>query len=275
MSNTNDVLRALSRLARHSVWVKPPVDGSDAAKIISIRSGERREDGQLTAATWRKLVQMGLVVSEHETPYWRVSNAGRLKVKRARSQSRNNTKTAAQPKVSQSHCVASRRPKKGEVSLLHWLRQRRDRFGQPFISDAEFLAGERLQADFSKGQLMPRVTSSWSSVGDIGSHARPDAELSLSEVATDARQRVREALNQVGPEFAGVLIDVCCHMTGLEDVERKVGWPQRSGKIVLKLALSALARHYRIEQNGEAAGSCRGVIRQWGAQGYQPSLDQW
>ena len=59
-----------------------------------------------------------------------------------------------------------------------------------------------------------------------------------------ARERFRAALAGVGPEFTSILVDVCCYLKGLEEVEQSAGWPQRSAKVVLLLGLSALARHY-------------------------------
>ena len=86
-----------------------------------------------------------------------------------------------------------------------------------------------------------------------------------------ARQRVHQALDTVGPEFAGLLVDVCCFLKRLEDVERERIWPSRSAKVVLQLALDRLARHYGF---GEAAkGRARAALQTWLAEGAAFSVD--
>jgi hypothetical protein len=40
------------------------------------------------------------------------------------------------------------------------------------------------------------------------------------------------------------LLRVCCFLEGIESAEKALGWPSRSGKLVLGLALDRLARHY-------------------------------
>src|SRR5690606_34719132 len=101
--------------------------------------------------------------------------------------------------------------------------------------------------DFWFAQMSPNVTQSWSlsaAAGASGRRGAPGAGVDLADNVVAAAERVRRALAAVGPELSGILIDVCCHLRGLAEAERKAGWPQRSGKIVLGVALSALARHY-------------------------------
>lgn len=140
-------------------------------------------------------------------------------------------------------------------SPLAWLASRKGRDGRPLIEQDQFDAGERLRADFTRGHMSPRVTSSWSGIGRArGVGARADE---FTDVVVASRQRVRLALESCGPEFAGVLLDVCCFLQGLEDVERARGWPSRSGKVVLQLALDRLARHYGMSAGSKSNGAAK------------------
>jgi hypothetical protein len=162
-------------------------------------------------------------------------------------------------------------------SPLAWLRRRKDRAGNAMISQEQFDAGERLRADFWFAQMTPRVTVNWSAVGQgkrgrrAGMPFRGEAEVRDGIAA--AQERVRRALSTVGPELAGVLIDVCCHLKGIEEVERSAGWPQRSGKVVLQLALIRLARHYGIGGTASAELTAAARVRHWGAEDYRPRFE--
>ncbi len=140
------------------------------------------------------------------------------------------------------------------------------------IGESEYLAGEQLRLDFERAQLGPRVTASWDAAAVSGSGARgaPGMGLEMAEAVVAARQRVERAIVAVGPELSGLLLDVCCFLHGLEDVERNREWPRRSGKVVLQLALAHLARHYGFDGNARGAA---GRIRSWGAPDYRPRID--
>jgi hypothetical protein len=147
-------------------------------------------------------------------------------------------------------------------SPLAWLARRRGRDGRAMIAPHQLLAGERLRADFTRAHMMPRTTSSWASPiasGRRGEGGNRAADFTEAMIAS--RQRVNLALDAVGPEFSGLLLDLCCFLKGLEDIERDRGWPARSAKVVLQLALDRLARHYGYM--AQAKGRADAPIRTW------------
>jgi hypothetical protein len=152
-------------------------------------------------------------------------------------------------------------------SPLTWLRSRRSKDGKPLISEAQYLAGERLRCDFERALLARRTTLNWELAGAGCRSAGVSAELSDGAIA--ARQRYHAALDSVGPELASMLGQVCCLSAGIEQAERVLDLPARSGRAVLGLALTALARHY-----GLAEAVRRDGITGWGLDGYRPGLNR-
>jgi Domain of unknown function (DUF6456) len=149
-------------------------------------------------------------------------------------------------------------------SPLAWLARRKGRGGEPLIAPVQFQAGERLRADFTRAQMTPRITSNWDPAVAQGRSGQ-GGHGAFTDVVVGARERVRRALDTVGPEFSGLLLDVCCFLKGLEDIERERRWPARSAKIVLQLGLDRLARHYGLA--GEAQGRARAPITAWSEEG--------
>lgn len=154
-------------------------------------------------------------------------------------------------------------------SPLVWLARRKGTDGRPLIEPHQLQAGERLRAEFTVAQMMPRTTSNWHSPiagrkrdGNAGEH--------MTDRMVAARQRMRYALDAVGPEFSGLLLDVCCFLKKLDEVERERRWPARSAKVVLQLALERLARHfgYQRDANGKAAAA----VRTWTAEDLLPEI---
>lgn len=127
-------------------------------------------------------------------------------------------------------------------SPLTLLARRRDKDGRPFLSDDLVAAGERLREDFELSQLGPNVTQNWdrfltgrdANSGVGGGFAR----------GASARDRVANALRDLGPGLGDVALRCCCYLEGLESAEKRMGWSARSGKIVLRIALQRLKRHY-------------------------------
>lgn len=160
----------------------------------------------------------------------------------------------------------------GDESPLGALARRRDKSGGAFLPPEALEATERLRVDFERGQLQPRVTANWTAPINRGRRSGdPGGMAELTDAALAARLRLTAAVEAVGPELAGILIDVCCLLKGLETVERERGWPARSAKLVLRLALAALARHYGLSAIAEGAPR-KGRLRHWGAEGYRPRI---
>ncbi len=157
-------------------------------------------------------------------------------------------------------------------SPLAWLARRKGPDGVPFISPLQLAAGERLRADFTRAGLTPRVTANW--VAPIAQGRRAgggDSAAAFTDMVIVTKERLAKTLDAVGPEFAGLLLDVCCFLKGLEVVERERRWPPRAARIVLTLALDRLARHYGIEI--EARGPAQSRTRVWQAEGARPTMD--
>ena len=90
----------------------------------------------------------------------------------------------------------------------------------------------------------------------------------MSDTALAARENYTRALATIGPELAGILVEVCCFLNGLEQAEKTLDFPRRSGKLVLQLALTALARHYGYLSTPTAYAR----MNHWGEEGFRPEI---
>lgn len=133
---------------------------------------------------------------------------------------------------------------------LAMLSRRRDRNGQPFLDDALVRAGERLAEDFELAQMGGRTAQNWD--GFLTAGTATTAAPGPARGAEAARDRVAGALRDLGPGLGDVVLRCCCYQQGLETAEQTLGWSARSGKIVLRIALQRLRRHY--DELGDAGG---------------------
>jgi hypothetical protein len=156
-------------------------------------------------------------------------------------------------------------------SPLAWLARRKDTSGKPMIDAAQFIAGERLRADFTRAAMTPRIGANLAAPVAHGRRGGGEVTMHFSDVVIAAKERMSLALDAVGPEFSGLLLDVCCFLKGLETVERERGWPRRTSKVVLGLALDRLARHYGI--GVEITGKNRAPLRGWQAEDARPTME--
>ena len=111
------------------------------------------------------------------------------------------------------------------------------------LDDRLFDAGERLRCDYERAQLAPSITMRWDPVRVDGGGG--DA-MTPTERQIAAKARFDGAMLEAGNGLADVLWRVVCGCESLPEAEKGLGWPARSGKLVLKLALDRVAGFYRI-----------------------------
>ena len=129
-------------------------------------------------------------------------------------------------------------------SPLAGLARRKDKAGQAFLSAELVRAGERLREDYELSALADDGGPDWASFVNEEAVTLPALASGLSKACAAAQQRVAEALGDLGPGLGEVALRVCCFLEGMEQLEKRMGWSARSGKIVLRIALQRLSRHY-------------------------------
>jgi Domain of unknown function (DUF6456) len=160
-----------------------------------------------------------------------------------------------------------------QESPLQQLLSNRTQSGENYFTPDMVRAGEKLRLDFEKAHLGQRITTNFS-MADNGSTRHwqfsDNAVERFADAVFAARQRVHDALDMVGPELSGVLLQVCCLTTGLEAAERVLALPRRSAKAILALGLTRLARHYGYRERLRHAGPTQ--IGHWATADYKPVI---
>jgi hypothetical protein len=152
---------------------------------------------------------------------------------------------------------------------LGWLRWRKNRDGRPLVGEEQFAAAEKLRTDYTLAQFEQRITIDWDAPLSRLACSWQSTDLRISRAAIAARERLFAALDHVGPELSGILLEVCCMAGGIENAERLLGLPRRSGKAILEIALTRLARHYGLLPDDAPRAS---PPRHWAAPDSRPRI---
>lgn len=216
----------------------------------------KKQDYILVLSTHLKVTEAGMLYLKHQlNPDFEIANSHR------------NLKTVTTTILNEQTSAVQNT---NESPLLR-LFTRKTKAGDTYISVEEFQAGERLRKDFERGQLQPKISASLQGSMGNAKNAQASSSSDIADFAMDARKRVGLAVDKLGPELSGVTLDICCFLKGLEIVERERRWPPRSAKLMLKTALSLLAKHYGISgyKNTRTKGSSF-----WGSADYRPVLNR-
>jgi Domain of unknown function (DUF6456) len=125
-------------------------------------------------------------------------------------------------------------------SPISWLRSR------GLLSPRQIAAGEKLRIDYEQGGLPQRTTMAWDAppTGKVARGAPDHGGATLWQI--DARRRFSAAVGHAGNGLSDILWRVVCAGESVPVAEKNLGWPSRSGRLVLALALDRVADYYRI-----------------------------
>lgn len=135
---------------------------------------------------------------------------------------------------------------------LTLLGRRKSKDGSSFLTKTEIDAGLLFHAIFitskSKGgENFSKVN--WENI----KNAVPSQGNILSEFIADAQRGedlFSRGIYHLGDGLADVVLLTCCFGIGIQEVEKRLGWSNRSGKIVLKIALGRLATFLKEQDDG-------------------------
>ncbi len=256
--------RILRRLNEAGACLAIARDMDNAVIVREVETGQTIRTAVLDrhVAEAMALKDWIVLASDGRVARYRITAAGRMALKRFLAEDeavRVGLGEAADP-YSEQHkdWVERSNPDKGHKkrgirynaaeSPLSALARRKDKDGKPFLSPELVAAGERLREDFELAQMGPRVAQNWDKFLSGGGREAMAGGTFIGG-SGNARERVLTALKDLGPGLGDVVLRCCCFLEGMEAVERRMGWSARSGKIVLRIALTRLKSHYD-EENG-------------------------
>ena len=125
-------------------------------------------------------------------------------------------------------------------SPLAWLGARK------LVSERQLVAGEMLRRDYERAALPQRTTMQWDAPpnGKTARSSQSHGATTLSQI--DAKARFDGAIAAAGAGLADILWRVVCAGEAVPTAEKALGWPTRSGRLVLLLALDRVADYYRV-----------------------------
>lgn len=254
-----DGVRILRRLSETGAVLAVATDLEKAVIVREGADGQSTRTGVVDRAIAEAMALKGWIIAQTAGPITRyqITSAGRAAL--ADLMARDESLQAGGSLGSETGDTsdAPRRIRYGMAeSPLVALARRRDREGERFLSDDLVHAGERLREDFEMAQMEAEVARDWEQFLDALQNGPMDDPAQSIGAIERARARVIGALRDIGPGLSDVTLRCCCFLEGLEAAEKTLGWSARSGKIVLRIALMGLKRHYaeNTDQSGAMIG---------------------
>ncbi len=135
----------------------------------------------------------------------------------------------------------------GAESPLSVLARRKRGSGGAWLTPDLVAAGMRFRETWELAQIGGELTRDWGKLvaGRVSSGRASSAVAGHTATRRlEAEQGLSAAIRALGPDMAETVIMAVCREQGMEDIEDRLDYPARSGKIVLRIALATLQRHY-------------------------------
>ena len=248
----------LKKLDKPCVVLAASQDLSSCAIIHKSTNRLSNSNCAVEKETAEKLAVSGFVLPCHQQSTkiltYLLSAEGRRNLNLQRYQGSSDTKNPASPvhydnlrkrsiaRETGSHPVLITGISANKESSLEVLARRRDRYGNPFLSTKLVEAGKLLREDYEMNSLS---ICSVDKACNKGANGHVPHKIKSDFIFHDPGERLEKALEFLGPVLADVAVQCCCHFKGMEEIERDFGWSARSGKIVLRIALTQLLAFYK------------------------------
>ena len=226
---------ANAEMTRNTIVDRPLAEALALCDWISCTKPCRLSRYQITSSG---RTAVGAMIAAAENRAWKLETGGFFETQ---------TEFANLNTPSKSKHLQPRRNRYGVTDgPLESLARLKDRNGQPFLSPELISAGGRLREDFELAQIGDHLAQD---------RARFEAECGKGQKnrspTAEAKRRAVAALNCLGYGLSEIALRCCCHLEGLEQAEKQLGWPARSGKVVLRIALEQLKSHYDAQSNND------------------------
>ncbi|MBN9788058.1 hypothetical protein DMP17_05570 [Pseudonocardia sp. TMWB2A] len=121
-------------------------------------------------------------------------------------------------------------------------------YHRTLITGIQFAAAEKLRADYERAGLVRMSMMQWTKTADKTSRRAGASPHEPTLAQIDAKRRFYAAIDAAGPGLADICWRLICANETLTGAEKALGWPARSGRIVLGIALDRLADHYGLRR---------------------------
>jgi hypothetical protein len=243
-----EALPTLRRLAEPDVLLAV---ARDLEKAVVARSTREGEPQRLSVIDRSLAIEMAVrdwiacTTPESRIKRYRITMHGRMLLRRI-AMGASGFAEAQTPFAGYEDDDGTQRRAGQPDSPLAILARRRDGTGQLFLSRELVAAGDRLREDLALAETEMSTPRDWEDfLTRLGALAPAEPPPRPDIRDTSPQARVERALLDLGPGLADVALRTCCLQEGLEQVERRLGWSARSGKVVLRIALERLHQHYR------------------------------